>query len=115
MIIMLFGQLWLVLAYLAALRLCWAKQAHSACRCCTYWWTGLVLRAVVTAVRDVSFKPIHPLSGIYGGVFRCRLCYSLCMTKPSCNEAHVGGKEYRKFSNSKTGASLWAHLATLHY
>ena len=65
-----YKQLWLVLADLAALRLCWAKQAHFADRCCACWWTGLVLRAAVTAVRGVSFKPIHPLplSAVYAGV-----------------------------------------------
>ena len=62
------GQLWLVLADLAVLRLYWAKQAHSADRCCAYWWNGLMLRAAVTAVRGVSFKPIHPLFGVYAGV-----------------------------------------------
>ena len=34
--------------------------------CCTYWWTGLMLGAAVTAVRGLSFKPIHPLSAIWG-------------------------------------------------
>ena len=37
MIIMSSGQLWLVLADLAALRLRWAKWAHSADRCCAHW------------------------------------------------------------------------------
>ena len=27
-----------------------------------------MLRAAVTAVRGVSFKPIHPLFGVYAGV-----------------------------------------------
>ena len=27
-----------------------------------------MLRAAVTAVRGVSFKPIHPLSGVYASV-----------------------------------------------
>ena len=27
-----------------------------------------MLRAAVTAVRGVSFKPMHPLSGVYAGV-----------------------------------------------
>ena len=58
------GQFWLVLADLAVLRLCWAKRAHSADRCCAYWWSGLMLRAAVTAVRSVSFKPMRPLSGV---------------------------------------------------
>ena len=52
----------------AALRLCWAKRAHSADRCCAYWWNGLMLRAAVTAVRSVSFKPMLPPSGVYAGV-----------------------------------------------
>ena len=37
-------------------------------RCCAYWWTGLMLRGAVTAVRGVSFKPIQALSGVYAGV-----------------------------------------------
>ena len=31
-------------------------------------WTGLMLRAAVTAVRGVSLKPIHSLSEVYAGV-----------------------------------------------
>ena len=44
------------------------QSRHSADRCWAYWWAGLMLRAAVTAVRGVSFKPIHPLSGVYVGV-----------------------------------------------
>ena len=57
MIIMAFGQLWLVRVDLAVLCLCWAKRAHSADRCCAYWWNGLMLRAAMTAVRSVSLNP----------------------------------------------------------
>ena len=60
---------WAALLVLADFfRLCWAKQAHSADRCCACWGTGLMLRAAVSAVRGVSFIPIHPLSGVYAGV-----------------------------------------------
>ena len=34
------------------------------------FWTGLMLRAAVTAVRGVPFKAMHPLSGVYAGVIR---------------------------------------------
>ena len=66
MIIVSSGQLWLVLADLAVLRLCWAKRAHLADLIdeAHYWWTGLMLRAAVTAVRGVSLKPINPLSEV---------------------------------------------------
>ena len=59
-------QLWLALADLAVLRLCWATRVHSADRRCANWWTGLMLRAAVTAHRG---KPIRPLSVVYAGVF----------------------------------------------
>ena len=58
MIVMSPGQLWLVLADLAVLRLRWAKRAQSADRCCAYGRTGLMLRAAVAAVCGVSFKPV---------------------------------------------------------
>ena len=63
-----FGQLWLVLADLG-----WAKREHSGDRCSAYWCTGLMFRAAVTAVRGVSFKPIHLPSGAYAGWIRLAL------------------------------------------
>ena len=64
MIIMSFGQLWLLLAHLAALPLCWTKRAHSDWSDVVHiGWTGLMLRAAVTAVRGVSLKPIRRYLG----------------------------------------------------
>ena len=66
MILLLTGQLLAgPYADLAVLRLCWANRAHSADGRSAYWWIGLMLHAAVTAVRGMSFKPIHPLSGVY--------------------------------------------------
>ena len=71
-------------------------RAHSAGRCCACWWTGLMLRAAVTAVRGMSFKPIHPLSGVYAAViytcfpkgchaswwFKYTYCVHICSSFP---------------------------------
>ena len=47
------------LADLAAL----GKTLRSDDRCCSYWWTGPVSRAAVTAVRGVSFRR-RPIWGL---------------------------------------------------
>ena len=43
--------------------------------------TGLMLHSTVPAVRGVSFKPIHSLSGVYAGVILVAIC--------SCSNARV--------------------------
>ena len=52
-----------------------------------------MLRAAMTAVRGVSFKPIHPLSGDYAGVILLNTSQTLRVVPPSKMTLRVFGAQ----------------------